>query len=204
MDVTDRVYILRESVHYKPAEVPHILMNVVFPASAQGSDTQFTCSEMLHWDEYREQLGTNDGTPKMMQLFHTKYEVPFLGYRFTTPKGKAEGNSVALTPALSGSEKQTYCSEMEHWDAYRRANNIQDGIKFMKELFYDMFTGHEMYVLNTNNKLLTLKSMCIVADRQSYGADSQMLCTEMLHWDDFQVAQGVTPDPKMGEVFGRR
>ncbi|RNF08741.1 hypothetical protein TraAM80_02584 [Trypanosoma rangeli] len=206
MDVTDQVYFGRETIKYKAADVPHLVMCRTAPAALQGEVVQRACSEMLHWDEYREALGLQDGTGKMLDSFLTRVAAPFLGYTFKgeKDKSKCKAYSVAVNPAFRELPLQTFCSEMEHWDAYRERNNIRDNVDSMRELFCPKaFGGNEMIILDARGKLLFMKLMCIVNSRESFGRPTQMLCTEMIHWDEFQEANGILLNPTMKVVFGK-
>ncbi|RNF14157.1 uncharacterized protein Tco025E_05923 [Trypanosoma conorhini] len=207
MDVTSQVYFASAANKCgAAADVPHLLICRTAQAALGGHAVQRACSEMLHWDEYREAFGVQDGTGKMMDAFFTRTAAPFAGYTFKPGKYNvtAKAYSVALNPAFCGLPLQRFCSEMEHWDAYREANGAQGGDKSMRELFYpNIFAGNEMFVLDASSKLLALKIMSIVNSRESYGKATQMLCAEMIHWDDFQRDNGVLPNPAMEVVFGK-
>ncbi|KEG15121.1 hypothetical protein DQ04_00181140 [Trypanosoma grayi] len=185
--------------------MPHLMMSTAVPAKLKGFSMQFTCTEMLHWDEYREVYGVPDNTGKMMEIFATKVEALFSGHMFTSQNAIVTACSVALDPALSGSTVQNFCSEMQHWDDYREGNKIVDGVQSMREIFYPRcFAGYDIYVLDTKKKLRAWKVMCLTATRDTYDNDWQPLCTEMIHWDDCQESSGVEPNPRLGILFGKR
>ncbi|KAH9593101.1 hypothetical protein LSM04_001210 [Trypanosoma melophagium] len=204
MDVTDQVFFEKDVFRSGQGNVPHVVMCKAVSVGLRGTDTQYTCSEMLHWDEYREEFGIQDGTTKMMDAFSLNTELPFKGYTFKAQKCDITAYSVAVNPNFSDSSTQTFCGEMQHWDDYREINNIRDGTPSMKELFYPkVFCGCELYILDSKKRLTVAKSMCIAALRKNFGKDVQPLYTEMLHWDDYQVNNGILPDPKMEDLFGK-
>ncbi|PWV19688.1 hypothetical protein C3747_9g237 [Trypanosoma cruzi] len=204
MDVTDYVFFGNDKNHFITVDLPHLLMCRTALAALKGSDTQYACSEMLHWDEYREIFGVSEGTGKMLDFFLRRTAAPFSGHRFKLEKGNfiVKAYSVALDPSFSGAPVQSFCSEMEHWDEFREANNIRDGVQSMRTLFYpQVFSGYDIFMLDKKGKLVFAKMMSITASRGNFGKDTQTLCTEMIHWDDFQTACGIVPNPRLETVF---
>ncbi|EKF29835.1 hypothetical protein MOQ_006361 [Trypanosoma cruzi marinkellei] len=207
MDVTDYVFFESEKCDFRILELPHLLMCRTTLAALKESDTQCACSEMLHWDEYRELFGVYEGTGKMLDYFLKRTAVPFSGYRFELEKRNynVKAYSLALNPSFIGAPVQSFCSEMEHWDKFREANSIRDGVQSMRTLFYpQVFSGYDIFILDEKGKLILTKMMSITASRESFGKDTQTLCTEMIHWDDFQTVCGIVPNPRLETVFNKR
>ncbi|KPI86804.1 hypothetical protein ABL78_4128 [Leptomonas seymouri] len=99
-----------------------------------GSSSQMFCSEMQHWDDYCAQRGINTGTSTMSALYRSFERKEFAVLDMNEQKVKFYGgDSVALISC--GGEKQTYCSEMEHWDDYVKAKTGQLPQPSMASLF---------------------------------------------------------------------
>lgn len=103
-------------------------------ATQAGSSSQMFSSEMQHWDDYCVQRSINTGASTMGELFRVFERRDFTVYDTQERKLKHyAGNSVALI--AYGGNKQTYCSEMEHWDDYVRAKTGQRLQPSMASLF---------------------------------------------------------------------
>nr|CCD13174.1 unnamed protein product [Trypanosoma congolense IL3000] len=203
MDVTDQVVLGDTDNNGRMLVTCHVLMSLSQRGGLKGSDVQTFSTEMLHWDDYREECGINDGTPSMKSTFQNSAEAPFDGILFSSTDGNVKALSLVVDPALSGSDVQNFCTEMQHWDDYRLDNNIRDGVQPMKDMF-DVFSGHEMYILNAKDKLSKLRHMCVTSCRQSYGCDAQHRTSELVHWEEYQAMQSLDRTPKLDSACAKR
>ncbi|EAN79078.1 hypothetical protein, conserved [Trypanosoma brucei brucei TREU927] len=199
MDWTDRVLLEDDNDMGKSIVSHHVLMNCSQRSNIKDSNVQTLSTEMLHWDDYREAHGINDGTPKMADTFQNACEPLFQGHVCRSGGSTKRLLSVATKPVLGEGGDRTFCSEMQHWDDYRVKNNIQDGSPAMQCLFRQ-FDGHDMFILDSGWKLLTLKQMCITSTRQAYGASVNQRVSEMVRWEESQNQQGINCFPASGSA----
>ena len=113
----------------------------------------------------------------------------FLGHRVVMKADGAEPTvllikSLSCMAALSGAPEQPFSAEMQRWDDYRVAANINDGTQSMVALFCPggkwtpPFQGHTSGASNT-------VMMSITAKPELEGAPCQDLTPEMLRYDDY-------------------
>lgn len=195
------------------AEVYVALSRAVVAVDA-GQPRQTRCSEMLHWDEFRSLNRVTDGAPAMMELFDPHNEEGSTGALNTVFEDGGSNytvRSVAVVPTLSGSDRQTFCCEMHHWDYLVRQRQEQlaatgqpvpPSEPTMAQRFKP-FAGVPLAFYDRTAREVTTANGRSVALLNPGDSPSQPFCTEMQHWDDYQQMQlGVAPAPTMRSLFG--
>lgn len=177
----------------------YISLPITNKAANRGEPQQLLCSEMIHWDDYRQERGINDGKPPMQQLFASSYAEPLVRtFALGSDTYVTQVTGVSVTQA--GSSSQMFSAEMLHWDDYCAARGINTGEPTMASLFRP-FEGKSILVFDLNERKLTEfegNSVALI----SYGADRQTYCSEMEHRDDYVRAKtGQAPQPSMASLF---
>ncbi|KAG5475270.1 hypothetical protein LSCM1_03381 [Leishmania martiniquensis] len=177
----------------------YVSLPLVNKAANRGEPRQLLCSEMIHWDDYRQERGINDGKPPMQQLFASSYAEPLVR-TFTLGNDTYVTQVTGVSATQAGSSSQMFCAEMLHWDDYCVARGINTGEPSMASLFRS-FESKIILVFDLNERKLTEfhgNSVALI----SYGADRQTYCSEMEHRDDYIKAKtGQAPQPSMESLF---
>lgn len=108
--------------------------------------------------------------------------------------------SIASKAADAGQPVQTLCSEMAHFDDIRglqHPNGVIPQDSSMVALFDPKNKSFEEY---TDGGSTVLPQSVAVAPL-SMGSPSQRYCTEMEHWDDYNVEKKLNA-PLMADLFG--
>ncbi|KAK7201814.1 hypothetical protein NESM_000248000 [Novymonas esmeraldas] len=177
----------------------YISLPVVNKAANRGEPRQLLCSEMLHWDDYRQERGINDGKPAMQQLFASTYEEPSVR-TFVVGSDTYVTHVAGITATQAGSSTQMFCAEMRHWDDHCAQRGIDTGAPTMASLFRP-FESKSILVFDLNERKLAEYDGYSVA-LTSYGSEQQRYCSEMEHWDDYvQAKTGQVLRPSMASLF---
>lgn len=108
---------------------------------------------------------------------------------------------VTNVPANLGEAKQTLCSEMLHWDEYRREKGINDSVPLLTELFNPRH-GDSVPRSTYADDSGTYVPRSVAIDGRSAGHSCQNYCAEMQHWDDLRQATGaLNPLESMAAMF---
>lgn len=104
--------------------------------------------------------------------------------------------------ANRGKPSQPLCTEMIHWDDFRKERNI-DGDKPSMQQLFDADGGSGDVTQNTfsvGNDSYCSRVVGVTASQA--GAATQAFCSEMLHWDDYCAQRSIqTGAPSMAEQF---
>lgn len=105
--------------------------------------------------------------------------------------------SVVVRAAAAGTAQQAMCAEMLHWDDYRSRSGASDGAPSMSSLFAGGPGGAGSAAPRSTTfdvKDVTFSTEYILAaDAEAAGSSDQMLCAEMIHWDDLRQSRGMLP-----------
>lgn len=173
-----------------------VMLNWACPAGSASSEEQTFCSEMLHWDEYREEKAINDGAPTMASLFKTSGDAML---PFVVDNTPYVPRSVAVRDGLQSADCQTFCAEMQHWDDYRvRRKLFSEGEPTMRSTFFP-FAGKKVVLYDRVKGELTWALARTVA---AQGRNHHMYCAEMEHLNDYNEAKGIMTAPSMRALFG--
>lgn len=174
----------------------------VCPSAMFGCATQNFSIEMLHWDDYCESIEPPAvKQPSMKEQFEV---IPFAPVTSQIAKTSGETETfvfkcIAIGDGQYGSSHQNLQHEMIHYDDYMRDNG--NAGTSMESLFRS-FYGHSVDSFSTNGDRVPLLIKCITAAEQNYGAPTQNLSIEMLHWDDYCVAENIEQNgQKMKGLF---
>ncbi|KAG5501388.1 hypothetical protein JKF63_03201 [Porcisia hertigi] len=102
--------------------------------------------------------------------------------------------------ANRGEPNQLLCSEMIHWDDYRKDRGINDGKPPMQQVFASSYAEplSRTFTLGNDNCV----TQVIGVSSTQAGASSQMFTAEMQHWDDYCAERGITTGaPSMASLF---
>lgn len=178
--------------------------------------------EMLHYDDFMASkenvtatLGSSsiNNRPSMKTLFGgSQIDLslpPFIG------DGKLvyQPRSIVMQEHLMSSPQQRFCSEMLHWDEYRRGLALQQGQREeVKPCMTQMFFAPgpvEVSVLRVSpaGKVVLSTSVHYVLAMRELEADHprQCFCTEMLHYDELiETTPSLSQKTKMISLFGGR
>jgi hypothetical protein len=184
---------------FQAGDDTYVSLPLVNKAANRGEPRQFLCTEMLHWDDFRQARNINDGKPPMQQLFAPERE-DSPQHIFTLGSDVYVSHMIGVSGTQAGSPSQVFCSEMQHWDDYCAQRRINTGSSTMAELFRPV-ERREFAVLDTNDQKLKFFAGNSVA-LTSYGGAKQTYCSEMEHWDDVVKAKtGQPPQPSMASLF---
>ncbi|CAM45323.1 conserved hypothetical protein [Leishmania braziliensis MHOM/BR/75/M2904] len=177
----------------------YISLPIVNKAANRGEPLQLLCSEMIHWDDYRNDRSINDGKPRMQQLFASSYTEP-LARTFVLGSDTYVTQVTGVSATQAGSSSQMFSAEMQHWDDYCETRGITTGSPSMASLFRP-FESKIILAFDLNERKLTElegKSVALI----SYGAKQQTYCSEMEHRDDYvREKTGKAPEPSMASLF---
>lgn len=136
----------------------------------------------------------------MRQMFES---IPYAPVTVQVAKTNGETETfvlkcIAISEGQYGSGQQNLTQEMLHFDDYMRnsaptaaaPSPMVGGHKSMESIFRT-FYGHGVETFSNSGERIPLLLKCLTTTEQSYGAAIQNLSCEMLHWDDYCLAENI-------------
>lgn len=184
---------------FKTGDDLYISFPLVNRAVNRGQPKQQFCTEMLHWDEYRQAKGIADGVPPMQKTFSSSYS-EIETTTFTMDSEIVTSEAVWISPFTFDSPSQPYCSEMEHWDDLQEMRGTKGDCVTMQSLFKPFFSKRfTVYDIN-EQRLAYYISNSIALLR--FGSPDQRFCAEMDHYDNYiRMKTGQLNQPSISSLF---
>lgn len=220
IDVSNRVYV--------EGSKRYVLLSEAIKSPDAGLEKQTLCTEMLHWDALREEMqqNNNNNAPaftRMASLFDPRN---LMLDSYIDNSTEYWPKSVAVQPYLFKAPKQTFCSEMLHYDDYMEELTTNGGSSGSSKAgaaspgasprirMTDMFLPAPFIhvdILKITNREKKMEVMSFVTRSKVFehirvNNPWQTCCTEMIHFDDWLMDQGRAPagGRSMVEIFGRK